>query len=68
LSEAKTFDPDKPVPSPCVSVCALNEDDLCTGCYRTGMEIIRWGRMTDDERREVYRNIEQRTKAAGAWF
>ncbi|MGJ8646504.1 MAG: DUF1289 domain-containing protein [Marinomonas colpomeniae] len=33
------------VKSPCVNICFLNEDDLCTGCYRTGKEISLWGSM-----------------------
>jgi len=41
------------VASPCVSVCALDEDDVCMGCYRTGMEISHWGRLTVAQQREV---------------
>ena len=36
---------DKPVRSPCVHVCALDEQDICIGCQRTADEITRWGRM-----------------------
>jgi len=36
--------------SPCVGVCFLGDDGLCTGCHRTGMEIARWTQMNDDER------------------
>ena len=61
-------DPRKPIPSPCVSICALDDDDICTGCYRSGMEIIRWGRMTEDEKRQVYANLEQRKSKAGIVF
>ena len=63
-----TIDPTKPVPSPCVSICALDDDDICTGCYRSGMEIIRWGRMSDEEKRQVYANIEARRTTAGVVF
>lgn len=44
---------EKPVASPCTSVCALNEADICVGCYRTAAEISRWSRMSNDERRAV---------------
>lgn len=54
---------EKPVPSPCVSICALDDDDLCVGCQRTGDEIIRWGKMTNDERRAVLSKLNQRAQA-----
>lgn len=28
--------------SPCVSVCALDENDICMGCYRSAEEITDW--------------------------
>ncbi|GAB5415572.1 MAG: hypothetical protein Cons2KO_31750 [Congregibacter sp.] len=28
--------------SPCVSVCALDENDICLGCYRSADEITDW--------------------------
>ncbi|MEE2761914.1 MAG: DUF1289 domain-containing protein [Pseudomonadota bacterium] len=45
------------VRSPCVQVCALDEQDVCIGCQRTSDEILRWTRMTSEERREVLRNV-----------
>lgn len=45
------------VRSPCVQVCALDEKDMCIGCQRTGDEILRWTQMTNEERREVLRNV-----------
>ncbi len=30
---------ERPVASPCVSICALDEQDICTGCQRTAAEI-----------------------------
>ncbi len=50
------------VRSPCVSVCALDDNDLCIGCQRSGDEILRWTSMTNDERREVLRNVAEREK------
>lgn len=41
------------VKSPCISICALNEEDVCVGCYRTGNEISHWGAYTDDQKRAV---------------
>lgn len=51
------------VGSPCVSICALDERDICIGCQRTGDEILRWTTMTNDERREVLRLVAEREKA-----
>ena len=30
------------------------------GCFRTGGEISIWGLLSDDEKREVFRRIDQR--------
>jgi len=56
---------ERPVASPCVNVCALDEEDICTGCQRTVAEITRWGRMDNHERRDVLRLCHQRAVAAG---
>lgn len=45
------------VRSPCVQVCALDQNDVCIGCQRTGDEILRWSQMTNEERREVLRKV-----------
>ncbi|WP_286916559.1 MULTISPECIES: DUF1289 domain-containing protein [Pseudomonas] len=55
----------KAVKSPCISVCALDEDDVCTGCQRTAVEITQWGRMSDEQRRDVLRLAHQRAVAQG---
>ncbi|WP_442965239.1 DUF1289 domain-containing protein [Pseudomonas sp. JDS28PS106] len=56
---------EKPVRSPCVSICALDEDDICTGCQRSGREISQWGRMDNDQRRAVLVLCHERAKASG---
>jgi len=48
------------VPSPCISVCALGEDDLCIGCHRSAAEIAAWAQATDAERRRVLARVAQR--------
>ncbi|MDX1598387.1 DUF1289 domain-containing protein [uncultured Marinobacter sp.] len=48
------------VRSPCVSVCALDANDVCIGCHRTSDEIMRWTRMTNDERRDVLKEVAKR--------
>lgn len=51
------------VTSPCVSICALDEQDVCIGCHRTGDEILRWTQMSNDEKREVLVKVAQREQA-----
>ncbi|MCH4874197.1 MULTISPECIES: DUF1289 domain-containing protein [Pseudomonas] len=56
---------ERPVASPCVNICALDDDDVCSGCQRTVAEITRWSRMTNVERREVLVLCHERAKASG---
>ena len=28
--------------SPCISICSLDQNDVCEGCFRTGNEIVDW--------------------------
>ena len=51
---------DKIVPSPCVDICALDEEDICIGCGRTADEIVDWGIMTNEQKRQVLKNISLR--------
>lgn len=55
---------DKPVISPCVGICSLDENDICIGCYRTGREISDWGVMDNDQRRAVLQSVAAREQAA----
>jgi predicted Fe-S protein YdhL (DUF1289 family) len=48
------------VKSPCVAVCALDEDDICLGCYRSADEITDWFMASDDEKRAIVRRSEER--------
>ncbi|WP_291066740.1 DUF1289 domain-containing protein [Hydrogenophaga sp.] len=49
------------VPSPCVSVCELDEAlGRCKGCWRTLQEIGQWTQLSDAERLEVWAQIEAR--------
>lgn len=53
------------VKSPCVAVCALDENDVCIGCYRTGDEIMSWGTMDNNQKDSVLKNVAEREKASG---
>jgi predicted Fe-S protein YdhL (DUF1289 family) len=58
-------DPQRPVRSPCVSVCRIDPASaLCEGCTRTIGEIAGWGGMSDDQRLDVWRRIATRREAA----
>lgn len=48
------------VRSPCVSICALDDNDICVGCQRSSDEIMRWSQMSNDERREVLKKVAER--------
>lgn len=50
----------KPVPNPCVGVCALDENDLCIACQRSGIEIAEWGVYSNEEKRAVWGKIRLR--------
>lgn len=43
--------------SPCVGVCAIDDDGLCAGCHRTGDEIARWPLMNDDARLRMMEQV-----------
>lgn len=51
-----------PVKSPCISICSLNEQDVCIGCFRSVSEIIGWRGMSEDERREVIHRAAERSR------
>ena len=48
------------VPSPCVSICALDENDVCVGCFRSGTEISQWGRLSNEQKIDVLKNVAKR--------
>jgi predicted Fe-S protein YdhL (DUF1289 family) len=50
--------------SPCVGICALNNDDICVGCYRSGFEISGWGGMDEGEKRAVLELVKEREKSS----
>ena len=49
------------VPSPCISVCQMDQDSgLCQGCWRSLDEIAAWGAGGIAFRRQVWQRIEAR--------
>ena len=57
-----------PIKSPCISVCALDENDLCTGCQRSITEIREWKHATNERRQDILRQTEQRARDQGLWL
>lgn len=49
--------------SPCISVCVLNTDDVCLGCYRTAGEITDWFMASPAEKRAIIERARQRMLA-----
>jgi len=50
-----------PVPSPCISVCRIDEaSGLCVGCLRTLDEVAAWSTLDDAGKRAVWHAIAQR--------
>jgi uncharacterized protein len=53
------------VPSPCVSVCRMDElREFCVGCSRTLEELRQWRTMGNGEKQAVWALIAQRIAAA----
>lgn len=48
------------VQSPCVSLCRLDEERVCLGCFRHVEDIRAWRSADDDTRREIIAAAEQR--------
>ena len=47
----------RPILSPCVGVCALDERGLCEGCHRSASEIASWIAMNDDQRLHLIESV-----------
>jgi len=51
--------------SPCISVCYLDEHEICQGCYRSASEIADWLMVGAREKREILARANERRDAAG---
>ncbi|MEZ0122007.1 MAG: DUF1289 domain-containing protein [Candidatus Reddybacter sp.] len=60
--ECKRDAEEAPVVSPCVAICALDMNDICTGCHRSGGEIREWMSLDSTERRAVLKKVHARGK------
>lgn len=48
------------VKSPCVSLCCLDEDDVCMGCFRHVDEITGWLHMDEKQRQALLNELDKR--------
>ena len=61
---ALTVDAGGEIPSPCISICRVNESTgCCGGCFRTLGEIAGWSSAGDEGKRGIWKMIEQRMDA-----
>ncbi|MDH5433384.1 MAG: DUF1289 domain-containing protein [Gammaproteobacteria bacterium] len=44
------------IASPCISLCCLDEEDVCIGCYRHIDEITGWHGADKKRRQEIIEN------------
>nr|WP_283950617.1 DUF1289 domain-containing protein [Pseudomonas extremaustralis] len=51
------------VPSPCISLCRLDEQKICLGCFRHVEDIREWRSADDQRRRMIVAQAEQRKVA-----
>ena len=67
LGEAGYFDPnsDEVIPSPCISVCRMNQDrSYCEGCFRSIPEIRAWASANAAQRLAIWAQLAQRAGIA----
>lgn len=52
------------IDSPCTGHCALNRQQICSGCGRTKSEISNWRTMSEKEKEEAAFRAKDRFRAA----
>jgi len=48
------------VASPCIGLCAVDENRICRGCHRTLGEIASWSLASDEQKRRILLAARQR--------
>ncbi|MFT6957651.1 MAG: putative Fe-S protein YdhL (DUF1289 family) [Halieaceae bacterium] len=46
--------------SPCISICALDDNDICSGCFRSAREITDWAMVDGRGKNEIIAKARQR--------
>ena len=52
----------KPISSPCIKICQLDDDAICTGCYRSAFEIGAWSKADQQTQQAILANAQQRQR------
>lgn len=55
----------EPVESPCISICRLDDNNVCVGCFRTATEIGQWLSYSAEQRSDIMKQLPER---AGSCF
>ena len=50
--------------SPCISVCLLDDKDICVGCYRSADEVTDWFMADAQGKRDILQRARERLEAA----
>ena len=52
-----------PINSPCIGLCAVNDDNICIGCYRSLEEIGTWLQLDDKSKTQILTHCHDRKSA-----
>jgi uncharacterized protein len=58
MQQIEIFD----IPSPCKSICLVNNRGYCKGCYRSREERFLWNSLTNAQKKKVLHLCQQRYK------
>lgn len=58
MQQIEIFD----IPSPCKSICLVNNRGYCKGCYRSRDERFMWNSLTNAQKKKVLSLCQQRYK------
>jgi predicted Fe-S protein YdhL (DUF1289 family) len=58
MQQIEIFD----IPSPCKSICLVNNRGYCKGCYRSRDERFLWNSLTNGQKKKVLSLCQQRYK------
>jgi len=50
--------------SPCISVCVLDEQGICQGCFRSADEVTDWWMASTQRKREILQCASERREAS----
>ena len=50
--------------SPCISICLLDEENICQGCFRSADEITDWLMASAQQKRDILKRTVERRDAS----